>query len=288
LSAPERRARAAWVGALLALSVAALVLALRPPAAPEPARCEPPWRPVGARCCAPGQRAGAGGECLGEPTACPPTHVLAPEGCLPREGRVEFAGGQLSLRPTDWEADGAVVPRAVAVGPFALDRFEATVGRYAGCVARGACPGPTPPGDAPRAALLSLEQARALCAFEGGALPGDDQWSWAAMGASSRRYPWGETGAVCRRAAFGLVVGPCARGGTGPDTAGSRPSGATPEGLFDLAGNAAEWAVGPGGAARTRGGSYASRLAAELRSWRGDEAPAGLAGVRCAYAIPSK
>ncbi len=212
---------------------------------------------------------------------------------MPREGRVEFGGGQLSVGPSDWEAaDGAAEPHAAPVGPFALDRFEASVGRYAGCVARGACPPPAPPGDAGRAALLTLEQARALCAAEGGALPEDDQWSWAAMGAAGRRYPWGETGAVCRRAAFGLVEGPCAWGASGPDTVGARPSGATPEGLFDMAGNAPEWSLGPGGRARARGGSFASRLAAELRSWRAAEPPASVggarAGARCAYAISGK
>ncbi|HEU4410977.1 MAG TPA: SUMF1/EgtB/PvdO family nonheme iron enzyme [Polyangiaceae bacterium] len=283
--------RGALIAALVALSGALVALTARPPAPAEPSRCEPPWRPAGARCCAPGQAAGPGGECLGEPTECPPTHAPFAGGCLPREARVEFAGGLLSLRPSDWEADGAVEPRAAPVGPFALDRFEASVGRYAACVARGACPGPVPPGDPSRAALVSLEQAGALCAAEGGRLPLDDEWSWAASGPSSRRYPWGETGAVCRRAAFGLVEGPCAWGATGPDTVGARPAGATPEGLFDLAGNAPEWALGAGGRPRVRGGSFASRLAAELRSWRGAEAPGGAAGgragVRCAYSISS-
>ncbi|HEU4536753.1 MAG TPA: hypothetical protein VFS00_21665, partial [Polyangiaceae bacterium] len=63
---------------------------------------------MGARCCAPGQRGGEGGECLGPPTSCPPTHAAGAEGCLPREGRVEFAGGLLAFGPSDWEADGAV------------------------------------------------------------------------------------------------------------------------------------------------------------------------------------
>jgi formylglycine-generating enzyme required for sulfatase activity len=275
------------------LGGAGLAVVARAPAPAEPARCEPPWRAVGARCCAPGQWAGPGGECRGRPAACPPTHEPGPDGCAPREGRVAFAGGRLVVRPVDWEAQGAPVePHEARVGPFALDRFEASVGRYAACVARGACPPPVPPGDPPRAALLTLEQARALCAAEGGDLPSDDQWSWAAGGGGARRYPWGETGAVCRRAAFGLVEGPCARGATGPDTVGARPSGATPEGLFDVAGNAPEWALGERGRARTRGGSFASRLAAELRTWHGAEPPAHRgaerAGARCAYAVSAR
>jgi hypothetical protein len=287
--------KAAKAAALVALAGAALALSLWPPAPAEPSRCEAPWQALGARCCAPGQRAGAGdqaGECLGPAASCPPTHEAGPEGCLPREGRVAFAGGALAFGPSDWEADGTVAPHAASVGPFALDRFEASVGRYAGCVARGACPGPVPPGDAARAALVSFEQARALCAAEGGELPGDDQWSWAAMGPRARRYPWGDTGAVCRRAAFGLVQGPCARGAVGPDTVGARPSGATPEGLFDMAGNAPEWVLGPGGRPRVRGGSFSSRLAAELRTWRSVDAAPGpegaRAGARCAYAISSE
>src|SRR5438552_3017582 len=57
----------------------------------------------------------------------------------------------------------------------------------------------------------------------------------------ARRYPWGDTGAVCRRAAWGLANGPCATKGRSPDTVGAHPDGASRMGVFDMAGNVAEW-----------------------------------------------
>ena len=109
------------------------------------------------------------------------------------------------------------------------------------------------------------------------------------------RYPWGDTGAVCRRAAWGLTRGPCGTGATGPDTVGSHPDGATPLGIQDLAGNAAEWVetfepcdAGPC-LGVVRGGSYTTDLATDLRTWVRREIPAesreATVGFRCAYDV---
>lgn len=245
--------------------------------ASAPSRCGEGFVAMGARCCAPGQDE-RDGRCLGTPVSCGPDHERTPDGCLPGDRRVSFGGGTLRIGPTDWEAQGVVSPRTIVVGPFALDRFEATERRVRRCVAQKACPAIALSGDDGRAAVLPFAEARTLCAFEGGRLPSDDEWTFAAMGPAARRYPWGDTGAVCQRAAFGLVDGPCARGARGPDAVGTRPRGASPEGLHDLAGNVAEWVQG--GAAR--GGSFATGLAADLRGWN-TGVVVGTTGVRCAY-----
>ena len=107
-------------------------------------------------------------------------------------------------------------------------------------------------------------------------------------GAAARRFAWGSSGLVCRRAAFGLSTGPCARQDQ-PELAGSRPDGASPEGVLDLIGNVAEWTSEPGGGFAARGGSYRSTAAAELKSWAVEAGGDGGAkslhiGFRCAYA----
>jgi nicotinamide-nucleotide amidase len=55
----------------------------------------------------------------------------------------------------------------------------------------------------------------------------------------------------------------------------------------DLAGNVAEWTVEPDGAMTARGGSYASRSAAELKSWASVmlEGADARVGFRCAYEV---
>jgi formylglycine-generating enzyme required for sulfatase activity len=198
---------------------------------------------------------------------------------------VELPGGRVRIGPSDWEAQGVVSPHEIEVRGFSIDAFEIDVARFGACVRAGSCRGPITDEDGGRAASLTFADAAALCTSEHGRLPRDDEWTFAAMGEHARRYPWGDTGAVCARAAYGLVDGPCATGAKGPDTVGARSLGASPEGIFDLAGNQAEWTIAPDGAPRLRGGSYASSLATELRGWSAGDVPSGLAvaGARCVY-----
>lgn len=64
-------------------------------------------------------------------------------------------------------------------------------------------------------------------------LPTEQEWEWAASG-GKRTYPWGNEEPDETRANYGEKVGK-----TTP--VGSYPSGATPEGLMDMAGNVWEW-----------------------------------------------
>jgi sulfatase modifying factor 1 len=243
-----------------------------------PERCPPGMSASGARCCGRGQSL-VDGACRGEATDCSTAQLRNQRGhCVPRAGVVTLSGGELYIGAADWdgESGGERFPRT-PVARFRLDASEVTRGRFGDRAAASAEPGLP-------VTNVSAVEADAFCRRQGGRLPTAAEWVWAAAGPSARRYPWGNTGLVCRRAAFGLAAGPCAEAG-GPELAGSRPDGATPDGILDLAGNVAEWTRELDGTAAARGGSFRSTSAAELKSWavsHGSEKALHI-GFRCAY-----
>jgi iron(II)-dependent oxidoreductase len=103
------------------------------------------------------------------------------------------------------------------------------------------------------ATRLTWYEASALAAAMGGRLPTSSEWEWMA-GGGVRRYPWGDN--APERGHANLREGGLRR----PSLVGSLPLGATPQGLFDVAGNVWEWTATtvPGSGAVVRGGSYNS------------------------------
>lgn len=248
-----------------------------------PARCPDGLVATGPRCCGAGQKFAAG-RCGGTPSSCATTEQLTSEGCVPAPERVSYPGGKSLLDSPDWQGHEARAAGSLTVAPFELDAFEVTLSRWEACRAASACstaPFAGEPGEPVRG--VTPAQAEAFCRFAGGRLPTGAEWLLAAMGRDARRFAWGSTGLVCRRAAYGIVNGPCAEGATGPELAGARPDGATPEGAFDMSGNVAEWTHEPRGYL-ARGGSYKATNAGELKNWTAEttEARADV-GFRCAY-----
>jgi formylglycine-generating enzyme required for sulfatase activity len=291
----RRRASALVAGCLAAVALVAAVAGLAVSRSGDPSRCPAGMVALGPRCCGEGQQLEQtedGPRCVGSPSACARGLEVTAGGCVAPDTRVELPAGTLRIGPGDWEAAG-IEPREAAMATFAIDAYEVTEARWRRCVDAGSCAASTAGAQAAEPGLpvtrRNRREAEAFCAWAGGRLASANELAWAAAGARGRRYPWGDTGAVCRRAAWGLLAGPCARDARGPDVAGSRPDGASPEGVFDLAGNVAEWARGEGGErAEVRGGAFPDEAAARLRSWNRREEPADLrspeVGFRCTYA----
>jgi formylglycine-generating enzyme required for sulfatase activity len=249
-----------------------------------PNRCRTGLIPLGARCCAPGQ-AVRDGHCVGTPRSCPAPYQFTHEGCVLPPGRVSLPGGQVTIGPSDWDSAEIARERQLSVLPFSIDRGEVDQARYRACMAAGSCPSVTLSAEPGLPVTgVSAEAAAAFCSSAGGRLPSADEWMYAALGQKGHRYPWGAHGLVCRRASFGLVTGPCAQQGITADLPGSRPDGMSPTGVFDLAGNVAEWTLDERGTPGVRGGSFRSKSPAGLKSW--SVAPARVAddvGFRCVY-----
>lgn len=86
-------------------------------------------------------------------------------------------------------------------------------------------------------AELTWRQALTYARSLGGRLPTEVEWEFVARGAERREYPWGDAEPTCELAHYVE----CEPRSTLP--AMTRPSGATPEGVHDLAGNVREWVM---------------------------------------------
>lgn len=131
-------------------------------------------------------------------------------------------------------------PRHLTPVPaFALARVPVTNGQLAPVAAvLGLSWTPGGPPDHPAAVgwAGATQVAEWLAARTGRVLrlPTESEWERAARGDDGREFPWGD-----RFDPAAANIGPGSAGGTTP--VGSRPAGASPYGLLDLAGNLDEW-----------------------------------------------
>jgi formylglycine-generating enzyme required for sulfatase activity len=141
-------------------------------------------------------------------------------------------------------------PHHERVAAFWMARTETTVAEYARCVSAGRCQPPAFQGGARRferalfpVTLVSFDDAERYCSFRGGRLPTEAEFERAARGAARRSYPWGQTYSryLANHGRLGVDPSDASDGFAELAPVGSFPSGATPEGVLDLAGNVAEW-----------------------------------------------
>ncbi|MBS2014934.1 MAG: SUMF1/EgtB/PvdO family nonheme iron enzyme [Deltaproteobacteria bacterium] len=158
------------------------------------------------------------------------------------------------------------------VAAFWLDAREVTIASFRRCVDAGACPRVVvadveacmmqSTSERSPIACVTQAQARAFCAWQGKRLPTSGEWTAAAAGSARRVYPWGDAppdparlnacGVECAAGKPPMFAGSDGERGAAP--VGSFPSGASPDGALDLAGNVAEWIESSAGI--VRGGSF--------------------------------
>jgi serine/threonine protein kinase len=226
----------------------------------------------------------SGSQASPSPTSAFP-EVAAPEGMIYVLGGVlrvgRDSGGEENERPA----------HVVTIKPFFLDRAEVTNAQYqkfidtAGYTAPPSWQGNHFPEGADQLPVTDVtwEDATAYVKWAGKRLPTEEEWEFAARGPEGRIYPWGDEwieGAANVAATEGekKQVSPV----------GQYPSGASPFGILDLAGNVWEWTSSeykeyPGGKISLpagfsnlkviRGGSYESTprfaTATLRRGWPG-------------------
>ena len=243
---------------------------------------------------------------------------------------IRIPGGTFTMGDPAGEPDEA--PRTVHLAPFRLMRFEVTNLEFADFVAstgtltdaervgagyvwtgrwrtgagadwrhpHGPESSVVGRDDHPVVQVSARDAAR-FCAHYGLRLPSEAEWEFAARGTDGRRYPWGDAPpeeAGRRRANFGTLscCAPDASDGflkIGP--VGRFPSGASPFGVHDMAGNVWEWTASayPGrpGYVSLRGGGWGNDPYGLRVSYRHGNPPdigLDMVGFRCAGDLETK
>jgi formylglycine-generating enzyme required for sulfatase activity len=135
----------------------------------------------------------------------------------------------------------------VTLKAFWMDKLEVTNAMFTLCVKAGGCELPQTLKSGTRESYfnnaefndfpvvyVTWYQASTYCKWAGRRLPTEAEWERAARGDDFRTYPWGDDRPDSSRGNFNYFVGDTTR-------VGNFPAGASPFGVLDLAGNAAEW-----------------------------------------------
>ena len=137
-------------------------------------------------------------------------------------------------------------PHKVKLDAFWIDQTEVTNAMYIQCINAGVCTEPhmmeymsAPFYDMAEienhpVVLVDWQQAEAYCNWAGRRLPTEAEWEKAARGTDERTFPWGNTDPDDTLANFNRIV-------ENTTPVGSYPTGISPYGAYDMAGNVLEW-----------------------------------------------
>lgn len=237
-----------------------------------------------------------------------PVHLQSLESKLGMEF-VYIPEGTFFMGSPNGEGDPDEHPQhTVYLDAFWISKTEITNAQYEQCISAHACN--------PRPYYVSKEErqpnhpviyvnwydAQKFCKWAGLMLPTEAQWEKSARGPDGRVYPWGNDEPNCDKAQYHDCGGSTI-------AVGSKPDGASPYGVLDMAGNVREWVVdwynekyythspnhNPTGPTHanfkkiSRGGSwnsYPPELRTANRSGDGPQTKSSGIGIRCVYVEP--
>ncbi|MBI3242249.1 MAG: SUMF1/EgtB/PvdO family nonheme iron enzyme [Chloroflexi bacterium] len=175
-----------------------------------------------------------------------PTETVAPTATVVvppvPEGMVLIPAGHFLMGSSDGRANEKP-EHPVLLSAYYMDQFEVRNAEYRECVAAGDCTAgrgssftragysTDPAFDDYPVIGVTWVQADAYCAWAGKRLPSEAEWEYAASGPGNFKWPWGKS--------FDLNLSAASARDTQP--VGSYPNGASPFGVFDMAGNVNEW-----------------------------------------------
>lgn len=190
----------------------------------------------------------------------PDADLIPSENMMLIEGATFMMGCEIGVAPNCTQTN-SLPQHEVTVSGFEIDVYEITKKEYEACIAAGGCENDIDNDlllyqtntDLPFCVLnsayddlypvncVSWYGARAYCAWAGKRLPSEAEWELAARGTDGRYYPWGNTPAPScdNTVMYGENDWGCDQGLSLP--VGSKAEGASPYGLYDMAGNMWEW-----------------------------------------------
>jgi formylglycine-generating enzyme required for sulfatase activity len=228
---------------------------------------------------------------------------------------MEYVPEGIFIMGTNSANSGGQLVHNVFLDAFWIDKTDITNAMYSLCVKAGACQAPSQSNSSTRTSYfgnlqydnypviwVNWEDASSYCQWAGARLPTEAQWEKAMRGTDGRPYPWGTSNPNKSLLNYDQNNGDTT-------TVDSYPSGASPYGALDMAGNVWDWVndwyganyfatspsanpQGPsGGTFRVlRGGAWnnyaISFINSSLRDWQNSGYASNSVGFRCARPSP--